>query len=138
MAEIIHMQALFATLEEPSDDTLVKAALRDTAQFASLYRRYAARIYRYCYSRTGCQARAEDLTSLIFLDALNNLPHYHAGTHFAAWLFAIAYRRVVDTYRRLAPDAGGVGWICRPRAGVGSRARFAGLCTGDRYRSGQR
>jgi RNA polymerase sigma-70 factor (ECF subfamily) len=104
MADITQIQARLSTLEEPSDDTLVKAALRDTAQFASLYRRYAARIYRYCYSRTGCQARAEDLTSQVFLDALKNLPHYRSGSHFSAWLFAIAYRRVVDTYRTQSPS----------------------------------
>jgi RNA polymerase sigma-70 factor (ECF subfamily) len=103
MADITQIQAGLSTLEEPSDDTLVKAALGDSAQFAPLYHRYVARVYRYCYSRTGCQTRAEDLTSQVFLDAMKNLPHYHAGTYFAAWLFAIAYRRVIDTYRTGSP-----------------------------------
>lgn len=91
------------TGDQTSDDTLARAAQHSPADFAPLYRRYVSNIYRYMFSRTGCAADAEDLTSQVFLDALRNIKNYRPGTNFTAWLFTIAHRRVIDLYR-VAPD----------------------------------
>jgi RNA polymerase sigma factor (sigma-70 family) len=85
----------------PSQDAaLVKASRRDPAAFATLYRRYVTPIYRYLYSRVGEAAMAEDLTTQVFIEALEGLANYREQGHFAAWLFTIARRRVADHYRR--------------------------------------
>lgn len=87
-------------LSADSDAALVRAARRDTAAFARLYRRYVTPIYRYVYSRVGHAAEAEDLTSQVFAEALEGLPGYREQGHFSAWLFSIARRRVADHHRR--------------------------------------
>ncbi len=84
----------------PLDDAgLVRAARRDPAAFAALYRRYVGPVYRYLYSRLGHTAEAEDLTAQVFSAALQALPQYRERERFAAWLFAIARRRLADHYR---------------------------------------
>jgi RNA polymerase sigma-70 factor, ECF subfamily len=85
--------------ELPLDHVLAQRALTDPDAFAELYRRYLSPIYGYCYRRLGSQEAAEDATSQIFTKALEALPTFRS-THFRAWLFTIAHRTVIDTYRR--------------------------------------
>jgi len=80
-----------ASAEE--DASLVEAARRDPAAFATLYRRYVTPIYRYIYSRLGNVADAEDLTARVFTEALEGLHRYREQGNFAAWLFTIARHR---------------------------------------------
>lgn len=85
------------------DASLARAAQRDRKAFAALYRRHVHRIYRYIYSRVGRRADAEDLTALVFTEALEGLDGYREQGTFSAWLFTIAHRRLVDHYRRDRP-----------------------------------
>ena len=87
-----------------ADAALVEASRRDPAAFAALYRRYVTSIYRYVYSRVGGRSAAEDLTSQVFIEALEGLGRYREQGNFAAWLFTIARRRVADHFRRRRPD----------------------------------
>jgi RNA polymerase sigma-70 factor, ECF subfamily len=82
------------------DPVLVKAARRDRAAFAALYRRYVTPIYRYLCSRVGNAADAEDLTAQVFMEALEGLPGYRERGSFAAWLFTIARHKAADHHRR--------------------------------------
>lgn len=82
------------------DASLVKAARRDPAAFAPLYRRYVTSIYRYLYSRLGNVADAEDLTAQVFTEALEGLHRYRERGNFAGWLFTVARHKVTDHYRR--------------------------------------
>lgn len=82
-----------------SDDELAQRSLIEREAFSALYRRYLARVYRFCSSKVSTVQEAEDLTGQVFLDALRALPRYHPQGHFAAWLFAIARRRTADHYR---------------------------------------
>ena len=75
---------------ELDDAALVKKAKRNPDAFDALYHRYVERIYRYCYTRTGNRADAQDLTSQVFLAALESLRCYREQNTFAAWLFSIA------------------------------------------------
>lgn len=97
-----------ADVENPQaiqeDTRLIHNCQRNPAAFSVLYRKYLGPVYRYHYARTGQAADAEDLTSQTFLAALEALPRYHDQGAFAAWLFAIARRKVADHYR-LAVDA---------------------------------
>jgi RNA polymerase sigma-70 factor, ECF subfamily len=80
------------------------AAADSPAAFAALYRQYAAAVYRYAYSRVGNQADAEDVTAQTFTEALAGLDRYREQGEFAAWLFTIAARRIVDHYRQSRPQ----------------------------------
>lgn len=72
------------------DATLVQEVRRNPQRFDVLYRRYVARVYRYCYARTNNHADAEDLTAQTFLKAFESLAHYQERHTFAGWLFGIA------------------------------------------------
>jgi len=87
---------------------LVEAAQHDLAAFTSLYHRYVTPVYRYLYKWVGDPAETEDMTSQVFIEALEGLAHYQeggkfAGGNFAAWLFTIARRKAIAAYRRQRP-----------------------------------
>jgi RNA polymerase sigma-70 factor (ECF subfamily) len=86
----------------PDDDALVVNARHDPDAFAALYRRYLTPVYRYLLIRLGNSQDAEDITSRVFTEALEGLIHqrYREGGNFAAWLFTIARRRLIDLYRQ--------------------------------------
>jgi len=86
-----------------SDDDLAIAACTDRRAFGLLYRRYLDRVYRYAFSKTADPEIAEELTSSIFLDALESLNRYKPRGSFAAWLFTIARRRCADFHRSPSP-----------------------------------
>jgi RNA polymerase sigma-70 factor (ECF subfamily) len=84
-------------------DLIARAQQGDERAITELYRRYAPGIYRYLVSRVGDAALAEDLTSEVFLHALEGLPHYEDRGHpFSAWLYRMAHDRMVDHFRRQA------------------------------------
>lgn len=88
----------------PDDAALVQAAREKPATFATLYRRYITKIYRYLLSRLNSTDDAEDLTAQVFTEALAGLDRYTERGNFAAWLFTIARRRLTDHYRRQRHD----------------------------------
>jgi RNA polymerase sigma-70 factor (ECF subfamily) len=79
----------------------VLVAARTGAEWAwtRLYRDLAPSILRYfrCYSADD----AEDLLGEVFLQLVRDLPGFSGGEdQFRAWVFTIARRRLVDTWRR--------------------------------------
>lgn len=83
---------------------LIQAAKTDRDAFDALYRRYVARVYRYCYARCGSRIDAEDLTAQTFLAALESLRRYRGRGSFAAWLLGIARHKCTDHHRRRYAD----------------------------------
>jgi len=86
------------------DDILAKCACQDPYAYAQLYDRYLKQVYRYFLLRLGQQQEAEDLTSQVFLAALEALPTYQHDGHFRAWLFGIARRKLAYALRRRRPQ----------------------------------
>jgi RNA polymerase sigma-70 factor (ECF subfamily) len=89
---------------EMADETLAARALQDPGAYAELYDRYLNPVYRYFFLRLGSRPEAEDLTSQVFLAALESLPGYRTGSPFRAWLFGIARRKLADHYRLRRPQ----------------------------------
>jgi RNA polymerase sigma-70 factor (ECF subfamily) len=87
-------------LANDDDHALVRSAQGDPLKFVRLYDRYIHRIYRYVLVRVHDIALAEDLTSQIFLKALENLPRYQPNAPFSAWLFTIARNTILTNYRK--------------------------------------
>ena len=78
-----------------------RAKQGDRQAVAELYRTHVDTVYRYVYARVQDEQVAEDLTAQVFLQAIEGLPDYViTGAPFMAWLYRIAYARVVDHYRR--------------------------------------
>jgi RNA polymerase sigma-70 factor (ECF subfamily) len=86
-----------------AEKQLMLAARTDPDRFAPLYERYFPRIYAYCLRRTSNTQEAEDLTSTVFIRALNGLDGYRGGS-VAAWLFRIAHNTLVNHLRDRRPQ----------------------------------
>jgi len=88
-----------------NEAAMVEEARHNPEAFAALYRCYLTPLYRYLYRRLNNVHDAEDLTTQVFINALEGLAthRYHEGGCFVAWLFTIARRRLVDFYRQRPP-----------------------------------
>ncbi len=88
--------------ESLDECALIERARSDPDAFTTLYRRYLNPVYRYLLIRLGNPQDAEDLTSKVFTEALDSLinERYQEGGKFAAWLFTIARRRLIDYHRQ--------------------------------------
>ncbi len=86
----------------PNNDALVENARHDPDAFAALYQHYLTPVYRYLLIRLENPQQAEDITSRVFTEALEGLinQRYREKGKFAAWLFTIARRRLIDFYRQ--------------------------------------
>ena len=81
---------------------LIKQAQNgDSASFGKLYDRYAERIYRFIFLKTGHKSDAEDLLHEVFLSGWRTVHTYElrGGIPFTSWLYRIAGNRVIDWYR---------------------------------------
>lgn len=68
--------------------------------FGELYAQYIKPIYNFIYFRTHHTETAEDLTSLVFTKALENIRKYDATKgKFSTWLYQIARNSIIDHYR---------------------------------------
>ena len=85
----------------PKDDAaLVEQAQRNPQDFGAIYDRYVDKIYTYIYYRTGNIHDAEDLTTNVFMRAMNHLPKYiDRGLPFSSWLYRIAHNLISNWYR---------------------------------------
>jgi RNA polymerase sigma-70 factor (ECF subfamily) len=78
-----------------------RAQQGEKSAIGELYRLHVDVIYRYIWARVRDDSLTEDLTAQVFLKALEGLPTYKpTGKPFLAWLYRIAYARVVDHWRK--------------------------------------
>ncbi len=88
------------TRPRPDEKRLVESAKAGDAQaFGQLYDAAVDRVYRFLFFRVNDVQTAEDLTSLVFLKAWENLHRYQPRGPFLAWLYSIARNTVIDHYR---------------------------------------
>lgn len=67
------------------------ASERDGEAFGQLFERHANAVYAYCFRRTGSWLAAEDLTSVVFLEAWRKRRDVRlAGESVLPWLLAVA------------------------------------------------
>ncbi|GAB6181553.1 sigma-70 family RNA polymerase sigma factor [Desulfotomaculum defluvii] len=67
--------------------------------FEELYDRYFEPVNRYLRYRVDTAWDADDLTTTVFMKALENFSKYRAEGPFSAWLFRIAHNVYVDYIR---------------------------------------
>ncbi|HEV7232164.1 MAG TPA: sigma-70 family RNA polymerase sigma factor [Bacteroidia bacterium] len=78
----------------------IQAAQINPALFEVLYDRYYERIFSFIYQRLDDKELAFDISSQVFLKAMQNLPAYRfKGVPFASWLFRIAKSEVYQVFR---------------------------------------
>lgn len=62
-------------------------------------------MYRYIFFRVGKKRElAEDLTSEIFMKALENFEKYDHVRPFAVWIYRIAHNHLVDYYKKVKAE----------------------------------
>lgn len=87
------------------DLAIVARARSDPAAFGDLYIRYQPIVLGYCRRKLANDEIAADVTSQVFLRAIEALPRFRPdparpGSTFRSWLFTIAHNCVVDAMRR--------------------------------------
>jgi DNA-directed RNA polymerase specialized sigma24 family protein len=120
------------TMEDRTDHELWRrAAAGDPEAFGLLYERHARAIYNYLFRRCGDWSVAEDLTSVVFLEAFRRRADATvAEGKVLAWLYGVATNVVRNQRRSLRRYLGG------PEAGSTARAGARGRRSGRR--SGRR
>ena len=85
---------------DPHDSVLwSRARAGDTEAFGVLFERHARTIYNYCFRRVGSWAVAEDLVSIVFLEAWRRVDKQLPSGKELPWLLGIA-TNVVRNRRR--------------------------------------
>ena len=68
--------------------------------FTRLYDKYVDKIYQFIYYKTHHKETAEDLTSTVFIKALDNFDSFNEEKgSFSTWLYRISRNTVIDFYR---------------------------------------
>ena len=93
--EVVHLEGL------ANENMLVERAKTDDNAFAVLYDFYFPKIYGFVFKRVGRREAAEDIVSAVFMKAFTNLNSFSPQREgsFAAWLYRIASRQIIDNYR---------------------------------------
>lgn len=90
------------TPSETTDAALwARATAGDGEAFTALYDRYADRVHSYCFRRTASVTSAQDLNSVVWLEAWRgrDKAELHEDGSLAPWLFGIA-RNVIRNSER--------------------------------------
>ncbi len=93
--------------EQSADRTpeLVRAAIGDIGKFSELYNLHYLSVYYFVFRRTSDKELAFDLTSVVFLKAMENLKNYkYTGIPFLAWLYRIALNEIYSLHRKRKLD----------------------------------
>ncbi|GAB7386936.1 sigma-70 family RNA polymerase sigma factor [Bacillaceae bacterium] len=72
----------------------------ESRSFTELYDEYFPKVNRYLRSRVPNYWDADDLTTAVFLKALENFHQYDRSRSFGAWIFRIAHNTYVDYIRK--------------------------------------
>lgn len=80
---------------------VIKVAQNNPAGFKPLYDKYYVQIFRFILKRTADEHLAADISSQVFMKAMNQLHKYeNRGVPFSAWLYRIASNEVTQFYRK--------------------------------------
>lgn len=96
---------MFQSNSATAEKDLVNKAKTDRTAFLQIYDMNFQRIYDYVYYRTHNQNEAEEITSNIFLSALESIERFeYREIPVAVWLYRIASNAVADYYRKKGRD----------------------------------
>ncbi len=78
----------------------IQKAKTNPGDFAPLYTKYYSAIYKYIYQRMDDIDMAGDVTSQVFIKALQNIHKYEfRGVPFSSWLYRIAKSELNQAFR---------------------------------------
>jgi RNA polymerase sigma-70 factor, ECF subfamily len=92
----------FRLVEDIDSAALRALAEGDPAAFAQIVDRWQIRLINFFYRSTGNRADAEDLAQETFIELNRAATRYQARGTFSAFIFTLARRRLIDSYRKTA------------------------------------
>jgi RNA polymerase sigma factor (sigma-70 family) len=98
-----HYVVVMTKFDGVSDGGLwLQASAHEGAAFAELFERHSEAVYNHCFRRTGSWSLAEDLTSVVFLQAWRrrNQVKLH-GDSILPWLLAVANNATRNSERSI-------------------------------------
>lgn len=93
-----------------------RARAGDADAFGILFERHATAIYNYCLRRTGDWSVAEDLLSIVFLEAWRHRDRELPGDKILPWLYGVATNVVRNRHRSQRRYAAALRRIPRPQS----------------------
>lgn len=82
------------------ENEIIEAAKNDPVQFKPLYEKYFKRIFLFVYHRVEDRDITADLTSQIFLKAMQRMHQFKfRGLPFSSWLYRIAINECTTSER---------------------------------------
>lgn len=95
------LKTVEAILEPPDEERIIEDAKKEPAHFKALYEKYFKRIFLFIYHKVESRDEASDLTSQVFLKAMQRLHQYQSrGLPFSSWLYRIAINECTDFFRK--------------------------------------
>jgi RNA polymerase sigma-70 factor (ECF subfamily) len=88
-------------VSESDADLWARVNRGDRDAFALLFRRHSRTIYNYCFRRTGDWSQAEDLTSVVFLEAWRRREVELPADKIVPWLYGVATNVLRNSRRSL-------------------------------------
>ena len=83
----------------------VFAAQKDISHFSVIYDKYYVQVFRFIFQRTDSKEDAADITSIVFLKAMQSIQKFaFRGLPFASILFRIAFNEINQHYRKAQKD----------------------------------
>jgi len=102
-------------IEVPDGELWRLAGVHDGAAFGELFERHSTAVYNHCFRRTGSWSTAEDLSSVVFLEAWRRRSEVRLyGDSILPWLLAVANNATRNSdrskfrHRRLLAKLAGV------------------------------
>ncbi len=121
--------------EDEINGLVERAKSGDGSAFAALYEVYGSRVYSFFRFRVSNTEAAEDLTQLVFLKMIEQLPRYECrGVPFAAWVFRIARNAWIDQNRTTHESVALESLAESPSEGDGPEAAAAAAIDSDQLK----
>lgn len=90
-------------LEPETEEETIEASKIDASRFEPIYNRYFKRIFLFVYRKVNDKTLTADITSQVFLKALNGIRGYSSkGLPISSWLFRIAINECNIYFRKQA------------------------------------
>lgn len=86
--------------QESASPPAEQVAYYESRSFTELYDEYFDRVNRYLRYRVHNPWDADDLTTIVFMKALEKFDQYSRTSPFASWIFRIAHNAFVDFVRK--------------------------------------
>jgi RNA polymerase sigma factor (sigma-70 family) len=108
-------------LSDAADSDLLAMAGSEPEALGELFRRYSRSVYAYCARRTGNLDLAEDLTSIVFMEAFRHRRKLQLSNASALpWLIGVANNVIRNANRSLRRYRSALGRIPVPADGASS------------------